>query len=485
MLQYLSMSKSIARRLLFTGIQLLFTGIYSSGYCQTAFQRLYGTMDNDAGYSVTGCSSGGYLIGGSTSNFYTTDPDLYLLRIDENGDTLWTRSYPNPNIWDVNALVMEQMDHAFIVGNNAESEKARISLHKYSDSGTELWTQNYDLADDAYIYSLISTPDTGVVFCGTVGWAEQKVLLFRTDKSGNEIWQRSYGGNFDEDYTGRQVIHTQDNGYMICGFKREGGGTEVRLGMIIKTDTSGVASWIKYYQSTDYYQRFFNDIKQNADGSYIVAGFDATSNYINPGVFPFLRKLNQSGNVVWTKYYNFVKPIQSVFLTNSDQYIVTGASADSAIVAKIDTSGNLLWSSYIVSKYENANLYSAIPTYGDGYMITGSSASTAGYGGTDVLILKANQDGLLTGLHEGNPEVKVKRISISPNPCTEKIEVKCEYDILSLAIFDSKGCCLYQNSPGTYSGGLLTIQADKFPKGLLYLRCITNQGVLSQKFIKF
>jgi hypothetical protein len=371
------------------------------------------------------------------------------------------------------------------VGNNSEGEKARISLHNYSDSGTELWTQNYDLADDAFIYSLISTPDTGIVLCGSFGWAHQKVLLLRTDKTGHEIWQRSYGGSFDENYYGRQVIRTQDNGYMICGFKREGGGTEVRLGMIIKTDTSGVASWIKYYQSTNYYQRYFTDIKQNGDGSYIVAGYDATYDYINPEVFPFLMKLNQSGNTVWTKFYDFVKPILSVFRTNTDQYIVTGASADSAIVAKIDAGGNLLWSSYIASKYENTELYAAIPTYGDGYMITGKAASGAGFGGTDLVILKANQDGLLTGLHGEDPNANGARLCISPNPCTEKIEVRSGCDILSLAIFDSKGNCVYQSCKGTRNGAPLTIQTDTFPKGLLFIRCITNQGVLSQKFIKF
>lgn len=73
MIQSLFNVKNIQYGFLALGIQILLATFSANVYGQPTFQRLYGTLDNDKGYSITGCSSGGYLVSGSTSNFYTFD----------------------------------------------------------------------------------------------------------------------------------------------------------------------------------------------------------------------------------------------------------------------------------------------------------------------------------------------------------------------------------------------------------------------------
>ncbi|MEI8046742.1 MAG: T9SS type A sorting domain-containing protein [Bacteroidota bacterium] len=486
MKRFLVSINAIFRGFLFTGVLILSTSINNNGFCQPTFQRLYGSMDNDEGYSVTRCSSGGYLVSGSTSNFYTTYPDLYLLRLTENGDTIWTRSYLSPEISDWGTIGIEALDHSFVVGFNCSCDTSYISLHKYDDNGKRLWAKNYNLNIDPYIRSVINTPDSGIVFCGISGWPVENIFIIRTDKTGNEIWRRSYGGNYYfDDYRSQKIMRTSDNGYMVCGNNYVDGGIDFVHGILIKTDTSGVATWIKEYPSTDYTRRHFTDVLQNPDNSYIIAGYDAYSDFMNRDFYPFLMKTDQNGNIAWTQFYDFAKGIYSVFRTNSNQYTITGGIyTDTAVVAKTDLDGNLFWSAFITSKYQNSIFNASIPASDSGYIFTGSAASNYGYGGKDVLVLKANQEGIITSLQDDNSSVNNNELTVWPNPCTEKIEVKSECTINLLSIFDSQGICLYKSSSGTDFRNGHIIQTGTFPKGLLFIQSITNQGIYSQKFIR-
>ena len=482
MLQYSAIFKSISKYMLYPGILLLVSGISVNLFCQPTFQRLYGTMDNDKGYSIISCSSGGYLVSGSTSNFYTGDPDLYLLKITENGDTSWMRSYPNPYIWDLNAVAAETNDHSYIVGNNCSDDVSTFSLHKYDDSGNELWTMNHNLNFSTYIYSLIITHDTSIATCGNINWPNSNVLLFMADKTGHEKWHQSYGLDFMKSYAGMKVIQTLDRGFLICGHVKESGYDSYN-GLLIKTDSAGSEIWNREYPATNYFQRLLTDVKQNSDSTYTIAGYDVISLYYPEfPVYPFLMKTNPNGDVLWHKTYNLYKATQAVFQSGTDGYILTGASDDSAVIAKTDANGNLIWTKYIASKYESTELLSTIPAADGGYIVTGSAATNSGYGGTDILIMKANEFGIITETQ--SLQIPFQEVEVWPNPCTDKIVVKTGSQVYSISIADSKGTIVYESRNETDFHSDRLIKTDTFPGGLLFIRCITDKGVYSGKFIK-
>jgi hypothetical protein len=55
--------------------------------------RLYGGEEEEEGYCVEQTSDGGYIIVGETRSFGQGNYDVWLLKTDANGDTLWTRTY--------------------------------------------------------------------------------------------------------------------------------------------------------------------------------------------------------------------------------------------------------------------------------------------------------------------------------------------------------------------------------------------------------
>jgi hypothetical protein len=59
----------------------------------TLWSRTYGGTGDDEGMSVKQTLDGGYIIVGWTNSFGAGDYDIYLIRTDSLGDTLWTRTY--------------------------------------------------------------------------------------------------------------------------------------------------------------------------------------------------------------------------------------------------------------------------------------------------------------------------------------------------------------------------------------------------------
>ena len=61
---------------------------------QITFEKTYGTINDDYGYSVAETFDGGYIIGMS----YNNGP-LGIIKTNSQGDTLWTKMYSFLNIY--------------------------------------------------------------------------------------------------------------------------------------------------------------------------------------------------------------------------------------------------------------------------------------------------------------------------------------------------------------------------------------------------
>jgi hypothetical protein len=55
--------------------------------------KTYGGESTERAFTACQTSDGGYIIGGYTSSFNVEYFDFYIVKTDENGDTLWTRTY--------------------------------------------------------------------------------------------------------------------------------------------------------------------------------------------------------------------------------------------------------------------------------------------------------------------------------------------------------------------------------------------------------
>ena len=89
--------------------------------------------------------------------------------------------------------------------------------------------------------SVVQIIDGGYIICSgirvsIVGPSRENIYLIKTDKHGNKLWEKTFGGKYGD--KGYSVNQTDDGGYIICGVTESfgSGGSDVYL---IKTDSQG------------------------------------------------------------------------------------------------------------------------------------------------------------------------------------------------------------------------------------------------------
>jgi hypothetical protein len=214
----------------------------------TLWTRAYGGSGSQYGRSIQQTSDGGYIIAGRTK--YGEDSyDVFLLKTDFSGDALWTRTYGGSD-WDEAYSVQQTSDGGYIVAGLTESFGAGLSdvyLLKIDSSGDTLWTRTYGGSDYEVGYSVQQTSDGGYIIAGlteSFGAGLSDVYLVRTDSSGDTLWTCAYGGSErDRAYS---VQQTRDGAYVMAGvtYSFGGGSSDVYLigaagGVMIGCDNSG------------------------------------------------------------------------------------------------------------------------------------------------------------------------------------------------------------------------------------------------------
>jgi hypothetical protein len=151
--------------------------------------KTFGSAIDGTGYSVQQTTDGGYIIAGSISDG-TGSNDVYLIKTNSSGDTLWTKTFGGTE-WDNGFSVQQTTDGGYIVAGSTSSYGAGaydVYLIKTDSNGDTLWTKTigdinsnsghcvqqtadggyivagrYDAPDyNAYVYLVKLEPETGI-----------------------------------------------------------------------------------------------------------------------------------------------------------------------------------------------------------------------------------------------------------------------------------------------------------------------------------
>ncbi len=201
----------------------------SSGVAQ--WTKTYGGPDDDEGKSVDITSDGGYIIAGYKTVSAKGPTDIYLLKTGSNGDTLWTKTYDRAGN-DYGNAVQQTFDGGYIIAGETDlgagSGGRQIYLIKTDENGDTLWTQIYGGDDIDIGRSVEQTSDSGYVITGD-RWESGDVdaYVLRTNKFGDSLWAMIIGGlQWDN---GEDVRETSDDGYIVAGCTRSSGNYDVYL----------------------------------------------------------------------------------------------------------------------------------------------------------------------------------------------------------------------------------------------------------------
>jgi hypothetical protein len=135
---------------------------------QTIFQKTLGGNNADWGNAVLPLADGRFMLAGSTNSMGAGNYDFYLVQLNANGDTLWTKTYGGTEN-DMATGIQQTSDGGFIlVGNSATLSAAGtdVCLVRTDSSGNLLWAKNYGGAEADEGYAVLQTSDGGFIAVG-------------------------------------------------------------------------------------------------------------------------------------------------------------------------------------------------------------------------------------------------------------------------------------------------------------------------------
>lgn len=350
------------------------------------WSQTYGGTSADQADSLVETSDGGYTIACTTQSFGAGLADFWLIKTDAAGNMQWNRTYGGPNADYASALVATSDGGYTIAGNiiapGFPSQPKGACLIKTDEFGEVEWNQTYDDGYKNYAYSLVETDDGGYTLAGTTN---DDFWLLRTNEIGDIEWSREYGGTeYDSAYS---LVATSDGGYALAGTTRSFGNGGYQA-WLVKTDASGNEEWNRIYGGIGSEGGY--SLTETSDGGYAIIGY---TDSFGAGKSDFwLIKTDASGNMKWNRTYGGTGDDRGTSLveTGDGGYIIvgdynlSGSLEEDAVslLVKTDKYGNMEGN----QTYEGA-ISELVATVDGGYALAGYMGSL-GAGNGDALLVK-------------------------------------------------------------------------------------------------
>lgn len=380
---------------------------------------LKGIYAHNSGFASVCTSAGGLYVaagyGGTTSN-------LLVSAYNASGLLMWDTSYGGSGI-DRATSIQSTADGGYILAGFTTSNDGTVTgnhspgiadiwLVKIDANRNIQWKKCYGGSGADTAYAVLPTPDNGFIVAGASasfngdltgnnglsdGW------VFKTDNTGNIIWQKNIGGSGHEGFRG--IVFNSDDTYTLTG--HSGSASLLSNGIKGRSDVwvikvagnNGNTIWSKGYGGT--LDEHGLSIQRTQGNGYLIAGFtesstgDITFNYGSTD--GWVLNLDNDGSLVWQKTIGTTKPdyATKAHYISANDYVVTGFG-DSPVVTYDSTDGffvrlgnsaylrgNLVFpqliNSGIVKAVKPGKEYSTIPVNGVYQMDVDTGTYTVSY----------------------------------------------------------------------------------------------------------
>jgi len=286
--------------------------------------------------------------------------------------------------------IIQSRDRGYVVltySGNLSSGQWDIHLVCLDRYGSLKWEKMLGGNKDDTPYHIEQTSDGGFIIAGytkSYGAGGGDVWLIKTDENGNEIWNRTYGGRYEDGAS--YVEQTRDGGYIISGCTMSYSWEHyVPVGWIIKTDENGNEIWNKTIGGRATFVQPWR-VHQTEDGGYLIVATLYHLVHPNPNEWVttcsdiWLIKTDENGNEIWNKTYNYsmYDIALDATLTRDGGCVMVGVKWDIypiIHVIKVDEEGNVEWRKTFKGKEEwgscSTFAHSIQQTSDGGYIVSG------------------------------------------------------------------------------------------------------------------
>jgi hypothetical protein len=228
-------------------------------------------LDTGWGRAVRTTTDGGFIVAGYSSVIDSSE-QIYIAKTDSGGSLIWSKTYGGnePEMaWDV----LETPDGGFAVLGWTESYgygMADIYLLKIDSGGDTLWTRTYGNIGNDEGRSIIVKDDGGFVIAGKLSrdTYNYDISVINTDSAGNIIWSASFIQN--DRTVANSIFPASNGGFVLTGTKID--ANYLFSSFVMKVNDNGDSLWTRVIEDPEQ-NLYCRSIVQADDGGYVAAGY--------------------------------------------------------------------------------------------------------------------------------------------------------------------------------------------------------------------
>lgn len=201
------------------GVNAFLWKVDASG--NTSWFKNYGGNMWDSGHCVLQTSDSGYLFLGQTMSTSAGDSDFMLTKTSADGTVQWSKNYGGAD-YERGQWIETTSDGNFLLTGDTKTYGAGdydVWLLKVSQSGETLWTRTFGGTGKDISKRIERTKDGGYVIAGNYrslnGPEDPQMWIMKINAEGNKQWEQFFGGQFHEHaYFAKE---TPDGGWVLLG----------------------------------------------------------------------------------------------------------------------------------------------------------------------------------------------------------------------------------------------------------------------------
>ncbi|MEZ4887116.1 MAG: T9SS type A sorting domain-containing protein [Chitinophagales bacterium] len=325
-------------------------------FSQTTFSvTIDNNQNSEEAWSIIQLADGSFVIASLCLINPSWQDCMQLLKTDSLGNVIWNKQYDHRKPGYRGTLNPTQ-DGGFTLGTwwYADNGVPDVFLLKFDSEGDTLWTRQFGGEGRDIGWDTAELPDGSLVVVGSTesfGNGGEDIYVVKTDAQGNFQWQRTFGG------PGRDVsanIRIEGSGQILISGLTSDTPTGHFATIFLKLDDMGnelLKKIILYSPNQDNCGAY---IIPSIKKGYIINGcMDTIINEGNAEYPYYVGRLDEEANVEWMTYFNEdrEKYVASIYELEDGHIMVQGINKNhpeseiynTAWLAKVSPQGEILW----------------------------------------------------------------------------------------------------------------------------------------------
>lgn len=255
-----------------SGYDIYLLKIDSLGNIQ--WTKTIGGPDWDFGYGIELTSDSGFIICGKSYSFTNGGSDAYIVKTNSTGEIQWEKHYGGPEDESANGIIRDRDNNYAIIGQTRSygAGDDDIWILKIDENGDTLWTRTYGISLFDAGYAIDTTLDGNYVTNGTTKSfstdSTSDMIVIKTNSNGNWMWTRIHGdnGSTEDGY----VVKCLPNGDIFDGGITDAYGHGKTAYYMIRMDSDANFITSAAFGGTDYEEGY--SVAVGKDNQIIFAG---------------------------------------------------------------------------------------------------------------------------------------------------------------------------------------------------------------------